>query len=109
ESSRMGRHLHDIAGASSVTAPAPSHLQHDEVGPQIQKYMRPLDGVDGEHRTRLFHAIRDYTADAFGGWQLVTMLQSGGGLYAQRLVTRKHDDMDKAKARALAIAGITKD
>lgn len=109
EFSHMVRHLHDIGGGSIVTAPSTSDLQHDEVGPQIKKYMRTLDGVDGEYRTRLFHAIRDYTADAFGGWQLVTMLQSGGGLYAQRLVTRKHYDMDKAKALALDIAGITKD
>ena len=46
--------------------------------------MRPVNGVDGEYRTRLFHAIRDLTADAYGGWHLVTNIQSGGGLYAQR-------------------------
>jgi 4-hydroxybutyryl-CoA dehydratase/vinylacetyl-CoA-Delta-isomerase len=55
----------------------------------------------------LFHAIRDYTADAFGGWQQVTNIQSGGGLYAQRIVTRKHYDMDNAKQAALALAGLT--
>ena len=44
---------------------------------------------------RLFHAIRDLTADAFGGWHLVTNLQSGGGLFAQRVVARKHYDMQR--------------
>jgi hypothetical protein len=37
----------------------------------------------------LFHAIRDLTADSFGGWKQVTNIQAGGGLYAQRIVTRK--------------------
>ncbi|GAA3724657.1 4-hydroxybutyryl-CoA dehydratase/vinylacetyl-CoA-Delta-isomerase [Spinactinospora alkalitolerans] len=103
EFSHMVRHLHDIGGGSIVTAPSIADLENEEVGEQIKKYMHTVDGVDGEYRTRLFHAIRDYTADAFGGWQLVTMIQSGGGLYAQRLVSRKHYDMDKAKALALEV------
>ncbi|STQ66918.1 4-hydroxybutyryl-CoA dehydratase/vinylacetyl-CoA-Delta-isomerase [Gordonia bronchialis] len=104
--SLMVRHLHDIGGGSILTAPSLADLDNDEVGPLIKKYMRTKEGVDGEYRTRLFHAIRDFTADAYGGWQLVTMLQSGGGLYAQRLVARKHYDMDKAKRLALELAGL---
>ncbi len=107
EFSRMVRHLHDIAGGAVVTAPSIADLEHDEIGPLIRKYMATKPGIDGEYRTRLFHAIRDYTADAYGGWQLVTMLQSGGGLFAQRLVARKHYDMDKAKALGLRIAGLS--
>jgi 4-hydroxybutyryl-CoA dehydratase/vinylacetyl-CoA-Delta-isomerase len=62
--------------------------------------------VDGEYRTKLFHAIRDLTADAYGGWQQVTNIQSGGGLYAQRIVTRRHYDLDAAKQRGLEAAGL---
>jgi 4-hydroxybutyryl-CoA dehydratase/vinylacetyl-CoA-Delta-isomerase len=65
--------------------------------------------VSAEERLRLFHAIRDLTADAFGGWHLVTNLQSGGGLFAQRLVTRRHYDMARAKTIAREAAGITID
>ena len=32
--------------------------------------------------------------------------QAGGGLYAQRIVTRKHYDLDRAKQMALAAAGL---
>ncbi|MGV9711551.1 4-hydroxyphenylacetate 3-hydroxylase N-terminal domain-containing protein [Gordonia sp. NPDC003424] len=106
EYSLMVRHLHDIGGGSILTAPSIADLENDEVGPFIQKYMATRDGISGEYRTKLFHAIRDFTADAYGGWQLVTMLQSGGGLYAQRLVARKHYDMDKAKRLALELAGL---
>ncbi len=37
----------------------------------------------------------------------MTNLQSGGGLFAQRLVTRKHYDMDRAKRLALKAAGLS--
>ena len=105
--SLMVRHLHDIGGGSIVTAPSLKDLENDEVGPAIRKYMATKEGVDGDYRTRLFHTIRDFTADAYGGWQLVTMLQSGGGLYAQRLVARKHYDMENAKKLARKLAGLT--
>lgn len=106
EYSMMVRHLHDIGGGSIITAPSTLDLASPDVGDDVRKYMRTMEGVDGEYRTRLFHAIRDISADAYGGWQLVTMLQSGGGLYAQRMVARKHYDMARAKELALAAAGL---
>jgi 4-hydroxybutyryl-CoA dehydratase/vinylacetyl-CoA-Delta-isomerase len=102
----MVRHLHDIAGGAVVTAPSARDLDHPEVGPLVRKYMATREDVDGEYRTRLFHAIRDLTADAYGGWQQVTNIQAGGGLYAQRIVTRKHYDLDGAKQAALRVAGL---
>ena len=86
----MVRHLHDIAGGSVLTAPSVSDLENPETGHLIRKYMSTSKGVDGAYRTRLFHAIRDLTADAYGGWRAVTNVQAGGGLYAQRIVTRRH-------------------
>ena len=105
----MVRHLHDIGGGSILTAPAVSDLENPETGPLIRKYMGTMDGVDGEYRTRLFHAIRDLTADAYGGWRQVTNIQAGGGLYAQRIVTRRHYDLDRARHLALHAAGLTED
>src|SRR3954453_2359746 len=102
----MVRHLHDIAGGAVVTAPAISDLENPEVGHLARKYMATRSDVDGEYRTRLFHAIRDYTADSYGGWKAVTNIQAGGGLYAQRIVTRKHYDLDRAKQMALEVAGL---
>jgi 4-hydroxybutyryl-CoA dehydratase/vinylacetyl-CoA-Delta-isomerase len=81
-------------------------LENPEVGPLVRKYMSTGAGVDGEYRLRLFHAIRDLTADAYGGWKFVTNLQAGGGLYAQRIVTRKFYDLAGAKRKALALAGL---
>ncbi|MCU1504533.1 MAG: 4-hydroxyphenylacetate 3-hydroxylase [Ilumatobacteraceae bacterium] len=102
----MVRHLHDIAGGGVLTAPTIADLENPELAPFVEKYMRTSPDVSAEYRMRLFHAIRDLTADAFGGWHFVTNLQSGGGLYAQRLVTRKHYDMERAKKIAKHAAGV---
>lgn len=100
------RHLHDIGGGSILTAPGIADLENEETGDLIRKYMGTKQSVDGVYRTRLFHAIRDLTADAYGGWKQVTNIQAGGGLYAQRIVTRAHYDIEGAKARALEAGGL---
>jgi len=101
----MVRHLHDIAGGAVLTAPVPADFENEEVGHLARKYMSTREDVDGEYRSRLMHTIRDLTADAYGGWKFVTNLQAGGGLYAQRIVTRRHYDLDGAKRKALALTG----
>jgi 4-hydroxybutyryl-CoA dehydratase / vinylacetyl-CoA-Delta-isomerase len=100
--------LHDIAGGAVVTAPSMSDFDHPVLGPLVAKYMSTGQDVAGEYRTKLFHAIRDLTADSYGGWHQVTNLNSGGGLYAQRIVSRKLYDMDYAKALALKAAGLSR-
>ncbi len=105
--SQIVRHLHDIAGGAILTSPSPADIDNEEVGSLARKYMSTGNDVSGEYRAMLMHTIRDLTADAYGGWKFVTNLQAGGGLYAQRIVTRRHYDMDAAKRKALALTGLT--
>jgi 4-hydroxybutyryl-CoA dehydratase/vinylacetyl-CoA-Delta-isomerase len=102
----MVRHVHDIAGGAVLTAPVPADFENPDVGHLARKYMSAGSGIDGEYRARLMHTIRDLTADAYGGWKAVTNIQAGGGLYAQRIVTRRHYDLDGAKRKALEVAGL---
>ena len=102
--SLMVRHLHDIGGGSILTAPGIADMENQQVGHLARKYMGTMQSVDGLYRTRLFHAIRDFTADSLGGWHAVTNIQAGGGLYAQRIVSRMHYDMEQAKQTALRTA-----
>ncbi len=100
----MVRDLHDIAGGSVQTAPSVADLENKEVGGLIEKYMGTKEGIPGAYRTKLFHAIYDFTAGAHGSWQSIALLQSGGGLYAQRIVSRAHYDLERAKKLALESA-----
>ena len=102
ELGRMMRHLHDIGGGSVLTAPQPGDLSNAETRSYVEKYMAGA-GVDGEYRTRLFHAVRDLTADRYGGWWQVSSLMSGGGLFAQKLVAAKNYDIAHAKSLAMEV------
>jgi 4-hydroxybutyryl-CoA dehydratase/vinylacetyl-CoA-Delta-isomerase len=102
----MIRHLLDIAGGSVSTVPSMADFEHPDVGDALKKYMSTSNDVDGEYRARLFMAIRNLTSDDFGGWRLVALLQSGGGLYAQRIVARGKYDFDAARQRGLKAAGL---
>ncbi|CAB4725555.1 MAG: 4-hydroxyphenylacetate 3-hydroxylase [Actinobacteria bacterium] len=99
----MVRHLHDIAGGTIATAPSFADLANPETGAFVEKYLRGAKGVSADERLALFHAIRNMTADEWGGREAVSWLQSGGGLFAQRTVTRNHYDMAHAKATARAL------
>jgi 4-hydroxybutyryl-CoA dehydratase/vinylacetyl-CoA-Delta-isomerase len=83
-----------------------SDMDNPETGDLLRKYLGTKQSVDGRYRAQLFHAIRDLTADSYGGYKAVSTIQAGGGLYAQRIVTRNHYDMEHAKRLAREAAGI---
>jgi 4-hydroxybutyryl-CoA dehydratase/vinylacetyl-CoA-Delta-isomerase len=62
--------------------------------------MRTRPEIDGEYRTRLFHAARDITVSSSAGHFHVATLMGGGGLYAQKLVATMHYDLQRAKTLA---------
>jgi 4-hydroxybutyryl-CoA dehydratase/vinylacetyl-CoA-Delta-isomerase len=92
--------VQDIAGGSILTAPMPGDLANPETRPYVDKYMRTRPEIDGEYRTRLFHAARDLTVSSHAGHMQVATLMGGGGLFAQKLVATMHYDLDHAKALA---------
>ena len=105
--SDMSHYLHDVAGGAVITAPTIADLDNPAIGDYLRKYMKTMDGVSGEDRTRIFHVIRDLFADTFGGWDKVTNQLVGGGMHAQRMATLDTFDLEPVKARAREVAGIT--
>ena len=104
--SDMSHYLHDVAGGAVITAPTIADLDNPAIGDYLRKYMKTMDGVSGEDRTRIFHVIRDLFADTFGGWDKVTNQLVGGGMHAQRMATLDTFDLEPVKARAREVAGI---
>ena len=102
----MIRILHDIAGGLVVTIPTEADFRHPTLHPYLEKYLRTRPDVKVEDRMKLYNLVRDCTADSFGGWQMVTTIQAGGGLAAQRIVVMRSFDMESAKNAAKKAAGI---
>lgn len=104
--SLMTRHLHDISGGIVATVPSSTDLANDTVGPLLEKYLGASRAMTAHERVTVMRAVRDFTADTFGGWRFVTNLQSGGGLFAQRLVVRKHYDVVASVAKVRLHIGL---
>jgi 4-hydroxybutyryl-CoA dehydratase/vinylacetyl-CoA-Delta-isomerase len=102
----MVGYLHDISGALVLTCPSVADYDNEATHMYMEKYLRTMEGVTGEDRMRIFHLIRDLTADQYGGWAKVTNQMVGGGLYAQRTNALNNYDLTTAKARARAAARI---
>lgn len=103
------RNLQDVAGGLVLTLPKEADLRNPESGAYIRKYLHAKEGTEIEERMRILNLIRDLTADAFGGWHLVTSLQAGGGLIAQRIMMNRTYDIRGAVKKALAAAGVRQD
>lgn len=102
----MVRNLQDISGGLVATLPVEADLRNDVAGAYLRKYLHTRPDVDIEARMRVFNLIRDVTAEAYGGWLMITALQGGGGLNAQRIMMNRAYDLATAKKRALAAAGV---
>jgi 4-hydroxybutyryl-CoA dehydratase/vinylacetyl-CoA-Delta-isomerase len=95
----MVAYLHDAAGGLVITCPSVADYDHPEVGKFVEKYVRTMNGVSGIDRMRVFHLIRDLTADAYGGWLKVVSQSVAGGMHAQRIATHAHYDLERARQR----------
>lgn len=102
----MLRHIHDLCGGIVLTLPTEADLRSAETGDFLKKYLRTTADAPVEDRMRLLNLVRDITADAQGGWDQVTMVQAGGGLAAQKIMTYRGFDMESAVARVKGLAGI---
>lgn len=102
----MVKYLQDLSGGLVITLPLEADLRSEETGPYMRKYLATKPNVDVEARMRVYNLIRDYTADAYGGWHLVVALQAGGGLSAQRTMMNRIYDMAGAREVALKAAGV---
>ncbi|MCC7363090.1 MAG: 4-hydroxyphenylacetate 3-hydroxylase [Dehalococcoidia bacterium] len=98
--------LHDMSGGLVVTMPLETDLENEELSKPLRKYLYTRDDHKVDDRVKMYNLIRDMTADAYGGWKLVTELSAGGGLAAQRIMTLRGYDFESAEKMAKKEAGI---
>jgi len=98
--------VHDIGGALILTAPSIGDYENEATHMYIEKYMSTGATVRGEDRLRVFHLIRDLTADAYSGWAKLNNQMIGGGLYAQRMAALDNYPIEAAQDKANRAAHI---
>jgi 4-hydroxybutyryl-CoA dehydratase/vinylacetyl-CoA-Delta-isomerase len=106
--SEMAGWVHDIGGGLILTAPSIADYENEATHMYVEKYMSTGATVRGEDRLRMFHLIRDLTADTYAGWSKLNNQMIGGGLFAQKLSALDTYPMDAAKDKANAAAHVTK-
>lgn len=102
---RMIDILHDIGGTMITNAPTMLDFENPDLRPPLEALLES-PGFTAEDRLRLYHYIRDTSADSYGGWLSVTGKQAGGGQYAQRIVTARNYDLERAKDIARRTVGM---
>ena len=102
----MVSYLHDCSGALLLTCPTVADYENPETHTYMEKYLRTMEGVTGEDRMKVFHVIRDLTADHYGGWAKITNQMVSGGLHAQRMAALRTYPSEAAKARVRRVAHI---
>jgi 4-hydroxybutyryl-CoA dehydratase/vinylacetyl-CoA-Delta-isomerase len=107
--SEMAGWVHDIGGALILTAPTVADYENEATHMYVEKYMSTGARVRGEDRMRIFHLIRDLTADAYAGWSKMSNQMVGGGMFAQRLAALDSYDLREAQHKARQTAHIVDD
>lgn len=104
--SDMVAHLQDVSGGLVITCPTMADLDNPDIGEYVRKYVRTFGDVTAEDRMRIFHVIRDLTADTYAGWDKVVSQLVGGSMHEQRMSALDTYDLDAAKGKARVIAGL---
>jgi 4-hydroxybutyryl-CoA dehydratase/vinylacetyl-CoA-Delta-isomerase len=105
--SEMAGWVHDIGGALILTAPAVADFDNEATHMYVEKYMSTGAKVRGEDRMRIFHLIRDLTAERYSGWAKISNQMVGGGMFAQKLAALDTYDIEHAERKAREAAHIT--
>lgn len=97
--------IHEIAGTLTVNAPTMADFDRPELRDGLRAALE-TPGFSAEDRLRMYHHLRDTTADAYGGWGDITSSLAGGGMAAQQITVLGLYDMDRARAMARKSMGL---
>ncbi|OAI42343.1 hypothetical protein AYO38_11495 [bacterium SCGC AG-212-C10] len=104
--SEMLSYLHDVSGALLLTCPTVADYENEATHVYIEKYLRTMVGVTGEDRMKVFHLIRDLSADTYWGWSKIDHQSIAGGVDAQREAVLNNFDLSRARKEVIIAAGL---
>lgn len=102
----IARLAQDLAGGAVVTLPSDEDVDHPEIGPLIDRYLRGRADIPTRDRLRVLELIRDLTLGRNAVGYLTESLHGAGSPQAQRIVLRRAVDLEEQKTFAARLAGV---
>jgi 4-hydroxybutyryl-CoA dehydratase/vinylacetyl-CoA-Delta-isomerase len=105
----LARLAQDLAGGLVVTLPSQQDLDHDELGPLLEKYLQGRAGVPTGERVRILRLIENLTLGRNAVGYLTESMHGAGSPQAQRVQIARQAQLEFKKQLARALAGIPGD
>jgi 4-hydroxybutyryl-CoA dehydratase/vinylacetyl-CoA-Delta-isomerase len=102
----LARLAQDLAGGLVVTLPSQQDLDHDELGPLLEKYLQGREGVSTEERVRILRLIENMTLGRNAVGYLTESMHGAGSPQAQRVQIARQAQLEFKKRLARVLAGI---
>ena len=102
----IARLAEDLAGGLMVTMPSEKDLNHPEIGPLVEKYLRGVAQVPTADRMRILRLIENLTLGTAAVSYRTESMHGAGSPEAQAIMIRRLSDLEAKKALAKRLAGI---
>jgi 4-hydroxybutyryl-CoA dehydratase/vinylacetyl-CoA-Delta-isomerase len=102
----MARLAQDLAGGLLVTLPSEADYRNEEVGPQLDKYLKGREELPTENRMRILRLIENLTLGRNAVGYLTESLHGAGSPQAQRIQIQRQMDLEFKQGLARKLAGI---
>ncbi len=103
----LARLAQDLAGGLVVTLPSQQDLEHEELGPLLEKYLQGRAGVPTEARVRILRLIENMTLGRNAVGYLTESMHGAGSPQAQRVQIARQAQLEFKKQLARVLAGIS--
>jgi len=102
----IARLAQDIAGGLLVTMPSREDLDHPEIGPHLDKYLRGVAQVTTDERCRMLRLMENLTLGPGAAAYLTESMHGAGSPQAQRIMLARLSDLEEKMRFARRLAGI---
>ena len=102
----IARLAEDLAGGLMVTMPSEKDLNHPEVGPLVEKYLRGVAEISTADRMRILRLIENLTLGTAAVSYRIESMHGAGSPEAQVIMIGRLSDLEAKKALAKRLAGI---
>ena len=101
----LARLAQDLAGGLMVTMPSQADLDHEELGPLLDKFLKGRKGVATRDRLRILRLIENITLGRNAVGYLTESMHGAGSPQAQRVQIARQSQLEYKKKLALRLAG----